>query len=590
MYQVAGVGFPALDEVQGFANSRTLQKMNLSTAQDVSLYDCALSAIAPPHPLQVSYPSFKGMVGGVFDLLIEQKIPATLWVKLPDWCDWQGDLDRYRHLLGGTNPVYILHPRPGEEIPKTEEETIEKEGGIGRTNELYSRQRYSFFKRRSPDKQNSFDRHLHRNSPPYSAPLTCGIDENSLISDEGTIFMPTKTPLPVCSIQLVLNSKLNNEYFLIVLSPELSVAILASPAHSREFEPHSHRESQRNKTLVALYSLDQQTIQQVFDGLKISVSKGRCQSCPISEENQYPNETDGRICENLLDNWDMAFGHLELPKPDPLLLGHLFSKQLQRLEQQGQELAGEGELAALRRQNQELLDALEFKDEFLNKIGQELRTPLTNMKTALSLLDSPKLKPAQRERYSALLHQSCDRQNALIEGFLELVRLESEVDKAKMEGIRLGEVVPGIVSTYQPIAQEKGVLLAYTLRSTLPPVICTRDWIKKIVLNLLQNAIKFTGSGGEVWVRSKQQGDYVQLEFRDTGIGIPPGEIPKIFEAFYRGRQAINDDREGAGLGLTIVQQLLLHSGGSITVKSRVGRGSVFTILLPVYDESDGEW
>jgi len=565
-------------------------KMNLSTDQDVSLYDCALSAIAPPHPLQVSYPSFKGMVGGVFDLLIEQKIPATLWVKLPDWCDWQVDLDRYRHLLGGTNPVYILNPRPDEETEKIRDEKIETAGGTGGTKELYSRQRYSFFKQRSPDKQNHGDRHLHRHNPPYSAPLTCGIDENSLISDEGTIFMPTKTPLPLCSIQLVLNSKLNDEYFLIVLSPELSVAILASPGPSKGVESHSHQESRRNKTLVALYSIDQQTIQKVFDGLKVSVSKGRCQSCPISEKNQPPIETDGQVCENLLENWDMAFGHLELPKPDPLLLGHLFSKQLQRLEQQGQELTGKGELAALRRQNQELLNALQFKDEFLNKIGQELRTPLTNMKTALSLLDSPKIKPAQRDRYSTLLHLSCDRQNALIEGFLELVRLESEVDKAKMEGIRLGELVPGIVSIYQPIAQEKGVLLAYTLRSTLPPVICTREWLKKIVINLLQNAIKFTGSGGEVWVRSKQQGDYVQLEFRDTGIGIPPGEIPKVFEAFYRGRQAINDDIEGAGLGLTIVQQLLLHSGGSITVKSRVGRGSVFTLLLPVYDESQEEW
>ncbi len=566
--------------------------MNLSTDQDVSLYDCALSAIAPPHPLQVSYPSFKGMVGGVFDLLIEQKIPATLWVKLPDWCEWQVDLDRYRHLLGGANPVYILNPTQAEDIQQTgDKDILEGKEATGERKELYSRQRYSFFQARSRDKRNSFDSsNLHRHTPPYNAPLTCGIDENSLISDEGTILMPTKTTLPLCSIHLVLNSQLNNEYFLIVLSPRLSVAILADSPHTRAIALHPHRESNPTKTLVALYSLDQQTIQLVLDGLKESVSKGRCQSDQVSEKNNALIETDGRVCENLLENWDIAFGNLKLTTPDPLLLGHLFSKQLQRLEQQGQKPLGEGQQAALERQNQELLNALGFKDEFLNKIGQELRTPLTNMKTALSLLDSPKLKPAQRERYSTLLHQSCDRQSALIDGFLELVRLESEVDRAKMQGMRLGDLVPGIVSTYQPIAQEKGVLLAYTLRSTLPPISCTPEWLKKIVLNLLQNAIKFTGPGGEVWVRSKQQGDYVQLEFRDTGIGIPPGEIPKIFEAFYRGRQSINEDMEGAGLGLTIVHQLLLHSGGSITVKSRVGRGSVFSILLPIYDENERYW
>jgi two-component system, OmpR family, phosphate regulon sensor histidine kinase PhoR len=565
-------------------------KMNLSTAQDVSLYDCALSAIAPPHPLQVSYPSFKGMVGGVFDLLIEQKIPATLWVKLPDWCEWQGDLDRYRHLLGGTTPVYILQPTRDEERSVTRDTRLEGETETRETPELYSRQRYSFFQPRSQDQRGAFDPMLHRQQTPYNPPLTCGIDENSLISDEGTILMPTRTTLPLCSIQLMLNSKLNHEYFLIVLSPQLSLVILADSPNPRAIAVNSHREPQTQKTLAALYSLDQQTIQLVLDGLKTSVSQGQCQSGQVPEDHPNFVETDGQVCENLLDNWDRAFGHLKLGTPDPLLLGYLFSKQLQRLEQQGQELRGGGESAALQRQNQELLNALGFKDEFLNKIGQELRTPLTNMKTALSLLDSPKLKPAQRDRYSALLHQSCDRQSALIDGFLELVRLESEVDRAKMQGVRLGDIVPGIVSTYQPIAQEKGILLAYTLRSTIAPVVCTSDWLKKIVINLLQNAIKFTGSGGEVWVRSKQQGDYIQLEFRDTGIGIPPSEIPKIFEAFYRGRQSINEDMEGAGLGLTIVQQLLLHSGGSITVKSRVGRGSVFSILLPVYHDNEQDW
>ena len=86
-------------------------------------------------------------------------------------------------------------------------------------------------------------------------------------------------------------------------------------------------------------------------------------------------------------------------------------------------------------------------------------------------------------------------------------------------------------------------------------------------------------------MRAKQQGDYVQLEFRDTGIGIAPSEIPKIFDRFYRVRQAIEADTGGSGLGLTIVQQLLLHCGGSISVKSRIGEGSIFNVLLPIYQK-----
>ena len=103
------------------------------------------------------------------------------------------------------------------------------------------------------------------------------------------------------------------------------------------------------------------------------------------------------------------------------------------------------------------------------------------------------------------------------------------------------------------------------------------------MINLLHNGVKFTPRGGQVWVRAKQQGDYIQLEFRDTGIGIAPSEVPKIFDRFYRVRQSLDEEISGAGLGLTIVQKLLLHCGGSISVKSRVGEGSVFNVLLPIY-------
>jgi len=129
-------------------------------------------------------------------------------------------------------------------------------------------------------------------------------------------------------------------------------------------------------------------------------------------------------------------------------------------------------------------------------------------------------------------------------------------------------------------------MLAYTVPEDLPTVSCFSAWLKQIVINLLHNSIKFTPTGGQVWVRSRLQGDYVQLEFRDTGIGIRTNEIPKIFDRFYRVRPAAGVDSGGAGLGLTIVQQLLLRCGGSISVKSRLGEGSVFNVLLPIADST----
>jgi two-component system, OmpR family, phosphate regulon sensor histidine kinase PhoR len=208
---------------------------------------------------------------------------------------------------------------------------------------------------------------------------------------------------------------------------------------------------------------------------------------------------------------------------------------------------------------------------------------LTNMKTALTLLTSPSLKAAQRQRYMELLSKECDRQGSLITSLLELVRLDQMAEAATGQALRLNEVVPGVVSTYQPLAEEKGVRLSYTVPPDLPMISCLNTWLKQIVINLLHNGIKFTPRGGQVWVRAKQQGDYVQLEFRDTGIGIAPGEISKIFDRFYRVRQLPGEESGGAGLGLTIVQQLLLHCGGSISVKSRLGEGSIFNVLLPIY-------
>jgi signal transduction histidine kinase len=302
--------------------------------------------------------------------------------------------------------------------------------------------------------------------------------------------------------------------------------------------------------------------------------------------------------EELLANWESLFPHSPAsnqagPAPADSVLASLWAKQIQRQEEVWRTAVHYRQQAAdadaLQRQNQELLEASHLKDEFLNNVGQALRTPLTNMKTALTLLISASLKPDQRKRYLQLLNTECDRQTSLINGLLELVQLDMAGEHTEMQPLPLADMVPGVVSTYQPLAREKGIMLAYTVPDDLPPVSCLRPWLKQIVINLLHNAIKFTSSGGQVWVRAKQQGDYIQLEFRDTGTGIPQHELPKIFDRFYRVRQAVDDDPGGAGLGLTIVQQLLLRCGGSISVKSQMGQGSIFKVLLPVYHNTADE-
>jgi two-component system, OmpR family, phosphate regulon sensor histidine kinase PhoR len=223
----------------------------------------------------------------------------------------------------------------------------------------------------------------------------------------------------------------------------------------------------------------------------------------------------------------------------------------------------------------------DLKDEQIAHLMQELCTPLTNIKTALKLLESPVLKQPQRQRYLGLIRRECDRQNSLISGITRLLAIHRTPDPSELVPIQLSQIIPGIVSTYQPLAEEKGIRLGYTVPDDLPTIICVETWLRQIAIDLLHNGIKYTPDGGQVFVQGSVQGDYIQLEFRDTGIGISPAEIPKIFDRFYRVRNLADEDNHGAGLGLTIVQNILLRCGGSISVTSQIGVGSKFRVLLP---------
>ncbi len=240
-------------------------------------------------------------------------------------------------------------------------------------------------------------------------------------------------------------------------------------------------------------------------------------------------------------------------------------------------------MSSLSSQNELLLNTLRLKDDFLNTVGQELRTPLTTIKTALTLLDSPHLKPPQRQRYMDMISLECDRQSALISGVLNLLQMETSMGQVPPTPLCLADAVPPLVSTYQPLAQEKGIMLAYTIPNDLPRVSCPEAWLRQVMIHLLNNSLKYTGSEGKVWVTAhRHDDDFVEINVRDTGTGISPSDLPRIFDHFYRGRNLPPEETEGAGLGLSIVQQLLMYCGGTIVVNSQVGRGSSFVVRLPV--------
>ena len=487
-------------------------KVQIATP-DFSLYQLTLDNLNTPQSLRISPLLLKSLVGAILDILIEAKISATIWVKLPPDGGWISEINRYQEQEWFNKQIYLCSC-VGDKV----------------------------------------------------------IEVADILAEETEVEGEDQ----IVPLQLTGGNQLKQELFLIVICDQFTSLIVTHPL------PQTQPATNRNDSCLALCTFDRQVIQLVMAGIKGAIA-----------DNHSELLADW---ENLLDNWlSNKHGNNGLkpivtgvaPRMEPLvtdsnekdLLTQILVKQLERTENILHSPATiELSVPSNDRRN---------KDEFLIRVAQELKTPLTNMKTALSLLDSTQLKPAQRQRYMELLHTECDRQNSLIAGFLDLVEIDEDPYNTVMPAVELAEIIPGIVSTYQPLAQEKGIQFGYTIPSKLPPVSCLDTWLRQITINLLNNSLKFTLTGGKVRVLASLQGEYVQLAFSDTGIGIAPSEIPKIFDSFYRGRP-IAGAETGAGLGLTIVQQLLLRCGGSISVTSQLGKGSTFKVLLPIASSGVG--
>ena len=218
-----------------------------------------------------------------------------------------------------------------------------------------------------------------------------------------------------------------------------------------------------------------------------------------------------------------------------------------------------------------------LSQDFLNQASQKLQAPLTTIKTALTLLGSPALKLAQRQRYLEMISTQCDHQKELIDCIIELLQLQT-TSSAETQSIQLADLVPGIVSTYQPIAEERGIMLAYTVPSTLETISGIEAELKQVVIHLINNGIQTTPDGGRVWVSAAPQGNrFIALTVQDSGSGLSKTDIKKLFEAFHQ-----VPGSSSTGLGLTLVQELVQHMGGSISVDSTPNHGTSFKVLLPV--------
>lgn len=362
----------------------------------------------------------------------------------------------------------------------------------------------------------------------------------------------------ITPIVLEASSQLKKEFFLFLVSPQICSAIIA-----QEQSPNNSEIENKNSIqhLNLIYSFEPALVKYILEKIKQSITI-----------------TDTTPAELLMES-DLSF---QLPDSLPSsLLSQLLCQQIQKADQIHTD-------SLIVKQAQKALENLtqlvHFKDQLLKNLSQELSLPLTNMKTALKLLESMQSKRELRQRYIDLLQRECLRQNILLAGLQEFVQLDQNTSSQVNPKLKLEDLIPGIVSTYQPLAEEKGILLGYTVPAGLPPVDCPEAWLRQIILNLLSNSLKFTPPNGRVFVEAKLKNEVIEVKVSDTGVGIDKSDLPHIFESFYRGKNTIDNDTQGAGLGLTVVQQLLQRCQASLKIDSHSGKGSIFTLTFAVYE------
>ncbi len=234
--------------------------------------------------------------------------------------------------------------------------------------------------------------------------------------------------------------------------------------------------------------------------------------------------------------------------------------------------------------NERLRELDRLKSAFVSIVSHELRTPMTSIKGYVeNMLDGLAGSLTDKQvYYLTRVRYNTDRLTRMINDLLDLSRIEAGRVELHLEPVPLPVLVNEVVEGVQRVAGEKGLTVRQELQAGLPLVRGDRDKLYQILTNLIQNAIKFTPKGGEVVVRSEvRDPEFVQVCVTDTGCGIPPLELDKIFDRFFRG-ETVPTEARGAGLGLAITKSLVELHDGRIWVESTVGEGSLFYFTLPI--------
>lgn len=247
---------------------------------------------------------------------------------------------------------------------------------------------------------------------------------------------------------------------------------------------------------------------------------------------------------------------------------------------------GGDEVSQLKASINNMVEQIRFyqdqRNEFLANIGHELRTPLTYLKGYSDILMQAEKSGADQEYAARIIHEQSGRMQRLVNDLFDLARMEQGRLSFHMERLSLEEIVTEALSLVEVRMDEKGIYLEYQPSDTPLYVWGDRQRMGQVLLNILENARRYTSVNSTIFIRVRQEDKYGVVEIKDTGPGIPKEDVPYVMERLYRVEKSRSESTGGAGLGLSISKEIVDKHGGKLTVHSVQGEGATFYVMLPL--------
>jgi two-component sensor histidine kinase/tetratricopeptide (TPR) repeat protein len=229
------------------------------------------------------------------------------------------------------------------------------------------------------------------------------------------------------------------------------------------------------------------------------------------------------------------------------------------------------------------MEILKIKSDFVSSVSHELKTPLTSIKALAERLQEGKVKDQSKAgQYFSIISQDTEKLTRLVKNILDFSKIEEGKKEYEFTETDVAQFVTQQIENFRKVEIQKGAKIHAQIPKDIPHLFVDRDALSQAIINLIDNATKFSPDKKEIFVNLKSDTEKVIVEVKDQGAGIPQDEINKIFDKFYQGKSTLRLSVTGTGLGLTLVRHIVEAHGGRISVESKIGQGSTFSLIFPL--------